>query len=240
MQRYNDYVCIDLEMTGLSVRKREIIEFAAIKVRNGKIIDTMTALVKPKIAPEEKIMELTGITNEILKNEKGIEDKLPIFLNFIGEDILLGHNILFDYSFLKKASIDMDLEFEKKGIDTFNICKYLMPDNENKSLKNACEYYDIEVDKSHRAYADAYNTHLLYQKLLVLEAEDKLFEPKSLKYKYKKERLASNKEKEHLIKLLNYHKIKFDFEVDKLSLSELSRIRDNIILNYGKMKGKRK
>ena len=52
--------------------------------------------------------------------------------------------------------------------------------------------------------------------------------------------LASNKEKEHLIKLLNYHKIKFDFEVDKLSLSELSRIRDNIILNYGKMKGKRK
>ena len=105
MQRYNDYVCIDLEMTGLSVRKREIIEFAAIKVRNGKILDTMTALVKPKIAPEEKIMELTGITNEMLKNEKGIEDKLPIFLNFIGEDILLGHNILFDYSFLKKASI---------------------------------------------------------------------------------------------------------------------------------------
>ena len=128
-------------MTGLSVRKREIIEFAAIKVRNGKILDTMTALVKPKIAPEEKIMELTGITNEMLKNEKGIEDKLPIFLNFIGEDILLGHNILFDYSFLKKASIDMDLEFEKKGIDTFNICKYLMPDNENKSLKIIPIYY---------------------------------------------------------------------------------------------------
>lgn len=235
MQRFNDYICIDLETTGLSVKKREIIEFAAIRVKNGKIVESMQTLIRPKFKLEEKVTKLTGITDDMLMDKPYIDEVLADLINFIGKDILLGHNILFDYSFLKKAAIDLNINFGAKGIDTFHICKYLLPNDISKSLESACRYYDINVDLSHRAYADAYNTHLLYQKLILLEACDKIFEARQLKFKYKKERLATNKEKEYLIKLLNYHRIELDFDVDKLRISDLARIKDKIILNYGKI-----
>jgi exonuclease, DNA polymerase III, epsilon subunit family len=236
VQRCKDYVAIDLETSGLSVARRKIIEIAAIKVKNNEVTDSFTTLVNPGIYLEDKIVELTGITDDMLCDCRNIKEILPEFLSFIDGNVLLGHNILFDYSFIKKEAVNADLEFEAFGIDTLRICKKLMPAELSKSLSSACDYFKIEVLKSHRAYEDAYNTHLLYQSLLKYPEAYDIFTPCLLKYKYKKERKATLKEKEYLIKLLNYHKIKPSFNVDELTVNELSRIRDSVILKYGLMK----
>ncbi len=236
MQKYNTYVALDLETTGLSIRKRKIIEVAALKVFEGEIKDSIQMLVYPQVELEPRITELTGISNEMLRGQRSIRQILPEILDFIGEDVLLGHSILFDYSFLKKEAIQAGLDFAARGIDTLEICKKLLPADYPKSLASACSYFGIAAEGGHRAYNDTYHSHLLYQALLKEEADASLYRPEVLRYRHKKERAAGKAEKEYLRKLLKYHKIKFDFDIDELSLSELSRTRDKIILEYGYIK----
>lgn len=96
-------VAIDLETTGLDPKKERIIEIAAIKVKDGVIVDRFETLIQPGRQLEERVKEITGIQNEDLMGApfiKNVLDELEIFL----EDLpLLGHSVLFDYSFFKKG-----------------------------------------------------------------------------------------------------------------------------------------
>ena len=116
-----DYVVLDLETTGLSPKTDRIIEIGAARVRQGKIEQVYTTFVNPGRELTEHTKELTGIKDEDLENAPVIEDVIIDFLGFAGEDCLLGHKILFDYSFIKKAAVNQKLSFEKDGIDTLKI-----------------------------------------------------------------------------------------------------------------------
>ena len=100
-----NYTALDLETTGLNPKYDKIIEVGAVKVRNGEIIDRFQQLVCPGIALPEKITGLTGITQEELLEAKGSETVIPQLLDFLEDDVILGHSVMFDYSFLKKAAV---------------------------------------------------------------------------------------------------------------------------------------
>ena len=235
MERINSYVCLDLETTGLDPKKNKIIEIGAIKVSDGKIVGQMETFVNPGVKLEERIVELTGIRDEQLVNAPEIREVLPELLHFIGEDILLGHSILFDYSFVKKAAVNQKLSFEKKGIDTLKIARKFLPDLESRSLGFLCNHFGIE-HSAHRALTDAKATALLYDKLIELfyEGNEKDFYPVPLLYRAKRETPITIPQKEQLYKLIDKHKIKVEYEVEKLTRNEASRIISQLLVEYGR------
>ena len=134
---------------------------------------------------------------------------------------------------MKKEMENAGLGFEREGIDTLKIARKCMPKGESKTLLNACTYFGIEVRESHRALSDAISAHLLYQEMGRGKQEEYLL-AESLQCKVKKDVPATQRQKEYLQKLLNYHRIE-DKALMALSRSEISRLTDKIIRQYGRM-----
>ena len=113
VQKNTGYVVFDLETTGLSPFKDEIIEIGAVKVdKEGQIVDTFTTLVKPARPVSEFIRNLTGISNEMLADAPSIYTALPRFNDFVGDAMVIGHNVTFDIAFVQqKAKIYQDIKF---------------------------------------------------------------------------------------------------------------------------------
>lgn len=234
-----DFTAIDVETTGLNPKTEKIIEVGAVKVRNGKIVERFDSLVHPGRRLEERITELTGITDEMLKDAPLPEKVIPEILDFIGGDILLGHSIMFDYSFLKRAAVNLGLMKSKDnryGIDTLKIARCCLRELESRSLPFLCKYYEIPHE-AHRAEKDAEATALLYGKLVEefgKTAESSLFDPVQLVYQIKREAPANKAQKERLYLLAQKHKLVIDYEIDRLTRNEACRLIDKIILKYGR------
>lgn len=229
------YTVLDLETTGLNPKHDRIIEIGAVKVRDGKVTDQFQTLINPGRILEQRVCELTGIHNEMLKEAPQIETQIEPLLAFIGDDVLVGHRILFDYSFVKKAAVNQKLNFEKKGIDTLKLARKFLPELESRKLEYLCTYYGIR-HQAHRALGDAQATAVLYDKLVELfyEADEKAFQPIPLIYQVKKETPITKPQKERLYKLLDKHRITIEYDVDKLTRSEADRTIDRILAEYGR------
>lgn len=181
------YIAFDVETTGLNPAENEIIEIGALKVREGKVAERFMELVRPLSPVSPSITALTGITNQMVSSARSRHDVISDFLAFCGEDVLIGHNVSFDYSFVKTSAAAEGLPFEKSGIDTLKIAQKVHKDLESRSLESLCRYYHIENRSAHRAYHDALATAKLYQTLAhYFEAENpRLFSPVQLNYKIK-------------------------------------------------------
>lgn len=233
----DSYVAIDIETTGLEPKADKIIEIAGVLVRNGDIKAEKHTLVNPRRKISEYVQQLTGIRDDMLACAPGIEEVMKEYVEFCQGLPLLGHNIMFDYRFLKRAAVNQNLEFDKEGIDTLALCRKFMPKEERKNLSSACAYYHVELKTAHRALSDAYGAHELYQALAKYcgDKEIQAFSPRQLVYKIKKEQIASKRQKEVLHELLKYHKIEITAQIDYLSRNEVSRITDKIISQYGRI-----
>ena len=233
----NSYVALDLETTGIGARHEKITEIGMVKVIDGEAVDTYHTMVNPHREIPERIVELTGITDDMVKDAPGIDEILDEVLNFTEDLPLLGHQIIFDYGFLVQAAVNQKRKFEKYGVDTLKLCRYLMPGAEKKNLGAACAYFGVHQDTVHRALSDAYAAHDLYQGLKRRFGKERpeLFAAKMLRYKAKKERTASKRQKEHLQDLLKYHRIDITVEIDHMSGNEISRMIDKIIFQYGRI-----
>lgn len=240
----DSYVCIDLETTGLDPKRDKVIEIGAVRVRDGQETDAFATLINPGRKLDDRIVALTGIRDEQLVSAPQIEETLPRLLTFIGEDVLLGHRVLFDYSFIKKAAANQRLAFEKCGIDTLGIARKYLQDLESRSLAFLCEYFGI-AHNAHRALDDARATVSLYRKLeelfLIKEEEanadtpnKSLFHPTPLIYKAKRETPITIPQKEQLYKLTDKHKLIVDYDIERLTRSEASRKIQAILVKYGR------
>lgn len=231
------YLAVDLETTGLDPKTDKIIEIGAVRVFDGKVSGVYETFVNPYRKLEERVISLTGISDSQLENAPGIQDVIGPFLEFAEGLPLLGHHVIFDYSFLKRAAVNRGCGFERQGIDTLKLARKFMPPDEKKNLKAACEFFGIKTYLSHRALADSRASHGLYQKLGELYGKDvpEVFAPQSLIFKVKKEQPASKRQKEHLQDLLKYHKIVLSVQTEHLSRNEISRITDKIIAQYGRI-----
>ncbi len=238
LQIPNSYIALDLETTGLNPKQDKIIEIGAVRVEDGQETGRFHTMLNPHRELEARITELTGITGDMLKAAPDIVDILAEFLTFCGELPLLGHHVIFDYSFVKRAAVNQGLTFEKNGIDTLTICRRFMPEAESKRLGSACAFYGLTQESAHRALGDALDAHRLYQKLAERHSAEapEAFAAKPLIYKVKREQPASKKQKEDLRYLLKYHKIDLPVQIDYLSRNEISRITDKIISRYGRIR----
>lgn len=232
-----NYVAFDLETTGLSCDTDEILEIGALKVRDGKIVERFNQLVHPKKAILPQVSELTGITNEMVHHAPEVSQVIPEFLAFCEEDVVIGHNVMFDFRFTKTFAKRQGLSFEHQGLDTLKIARVVHKDFASKSLGALCEYYGIINESAHRAYHDALATAKLYQILAHHFEVDypEIFTPAPLIFKPKKNQPVSEKQKEYLMKLIKYHKIDFNSNLEEMTKSEASRAIDRIILQYGKL-----
>lgn len=159
------YIAFDLETTGLSPQEHEIIEIGALKVREGKVVDRFMEFVHPDKPITPMITNITNITNDMVAGARSCPEVIHDFLSFCEDDVLIGHNVMFDYSFVKCSAVREGLTFEKWGSDTLKIARKVHKDFESKSLGALCDYYHIENPAAHRAYYDALATAKLYQTL---------------------------------------------------------------------------
>ena len=236
----DSYACIDLETTGLNPKTDKIIEIGIVKVEENRIVKEWETLVNPDRKLEERIIELTGIRNEQLSSAPSIEEVLPQLLDIVGDSVLLGHSVLFDYSFVKKAAVNRRLSFERTGIDTLKIARKYLADLESRSLPCLCRYYGIS-HSAHRALHDAKATVELYRKLAEqfydreeAEGDKSLFRPKKLCYQAKRDTPITIPQKEQLYKLVDRHKLIIDYDIEKLTRSEASRRIDQLLAEYGR------
>lgn len=236
-RKLEDYVCVDLETTGLNPKADRIIEIGAVKVENGICTGSFETFVNPGRLLSDYVSELTGITDAVLKEAPDITEVLGGLLGFVGDAVLLGHSVLFDFSFIKKAAVNQKLSFERQGIDTLKIARRYLPDLESRSLDFLCGYYKIP-HKAHRALEDAKATCALYDRLWqdFGEREDaqKQFAPHALLYQVKRETPITPAQKERLYKLLVRHKLTMEYDLDKLTRNEASRYTDQLLAKYGR------
>ena len=236
----DSYVCVDLETTGLNPKTDKIIEIGIVKVENNRVVKEWETLVNPYRKLEECIIELTGIRDEQLASAPGIEEALPILLETAGDFVLLGHSVLFDYSFIKKAAVNQRMSFERNGIDTLKIARKYLADLESRSLPCLCRHYGIS-HTAHRALHDAKATVELYRKLVEefydkeeTEGDKSLFRPRKLRYRTKRDTPITIPQKEQLYKLVDRHKLIIDYDIAKLTRSEASRRIDQLLAEYGR------
>lgn len=228
MSRMDSYISVDLETTGLCPKTDKIIEIGAVRVENGQITGEFSSFVNPGRMLPERIVELTGIVQEQVAEAETIGTVLEDFLEFAGELPLVGHRILFDYSFLKRAAVNAGKPFERTGVDTLKLSRQYLSELPSRRLAELCAYFQIPIT-AHRALEDARAAHFLYQELCARFFEEKSFAPVPLLYKVKKEGPASPRQKERLRRLMAEKGIVPDFDVEMLTKNEASRLTDQIL-----------
>lgn len=231
----NSYIALDAEMTGVNPSADRIIEIGMARVIDGRIEDRLETFIDPQMRIPDRVTELTGITDDDVKGSPVMEDLIGEIIDFTQDLPLLGHNIIFDYSFIKKAAVNNSLTFEKDGIDTLKIARRLLPELPHKNLEFLCAQFGIDPGHSHRAYDDAISAMQLYNRLYELGRDDVGFEvPVKLVYSVKRDTPITPAQKRYLAALVSKHNITLEQPVEAFTKSSASRMIDNIISQYGK------
>ncbi|MGN1306981.1 MAG: exonuclease domain-containing protein, partial [Faecousia sp.] len=157
-----EFVAFDLETTGLSAEKEVITEIGAVILRDGEVVDTFQTFVDPKRPLEQKIVELTGITDAMLRGAPDISEALPDFLRFCGDRPLVAHNADFDVGFLTAACERLDIPFDPTYIDTLVLSQNLMPHLSKHKLNIVADALSLPDFNHHRASDDALTCGYLY------------------------------------------------------------------------------
>ena len=230
------YVAIDLETTGTNPAEDRIIEVGAAKVECGRVVSTFSTFVNPQISISPRITSLTGITDEDVAGAPVIADIIADMIAYTKDVPILGHNVIFDYSFIKKAAANSKLEYAKEGIDTLKIARRILPDVPHKNLPALCEHFKIDPGKSHRALDDAISASKLYYALYAVNPEDGMFNKAMvLNYSVKKDSPITPAQKKYLTALAQYHNVAVTVPIDSMTKSQASRMIDGIIGQYGRI-----
>ena len=152
----DDEFCVfDIETTGLSAQSCKITEIGAVIFKNGEVSDVFSTYVDPECPIPQNIVELTGITDEMVKGAPKTEEAVKNFLEFAGDRILIAHNASFDIGFIKKACEDHKIAFKPTYIDTVALSRFINPDLKKHKLNIIADYYKLGSFDHHRAYNDA-------------------------------------------------------------------------------------
>lgn len=149
------FICFDIETTGLSAARDKITEIGAVKVENGVITDTFSTFANPEMPIPQKITQLTGITDDMVKDAPSQSKAVGAFLEFAGDNVLVAHNAPFDTSFIAKACEDMGREYNYTSIDTVAISRAILTDIKNCKLDTVAKFLRLGDFNHHRATDDA-------------------------------------------------------------------------------------
>lgn len=227
-------IAIDVETTGISPEKERIIEIGAFRVETG---DVFRSFVQPGRPLPEKIIELTGITDEMLLDAPQEKEAIQALLDFLaGDTVLLGHNISFDHGFLVQAIRRCGLEEPQfYGIDTLKLARVLCPELPDKKLGTVVAHFGLTNERAHRAFEDAKVTAEVYSCLRGLNRELELFKPERMNFQAKKTEVMTQKQRSFLNAILAYHHLEGKYNTENLSKSEASRLIDKLLFAYGRV-----
>ena len=242
------YMAIDIETTGLNPNEDKIIEIGAIIMKEGDEIARFSKLIQPCMKLPERIVKLTGITDEMLLGQEKESEVILKFLDFCTEnmqpfkekDLILGHNIAFDHSFLKAAAVRANRSFERRALDTLRISRRCHMELPSKNLESMCAHYQIQRERSHRAIEDAIAAAQLYEKLKenFLEKDPEAFIPELMHFVPKKQEPMTKKQKKYLLDLISYHQLTVPENLDEFTKSKASKTIDRIIFEHGMLSRK--
>ncbi len=149
-----EYCVLDLETTGISFRTEKITEVGIIKIKNGEVLDEFECFVNPEKPIPEAVVEVTHITDDMVKDAETIDKVIPKIIDFIGDSILVAHNADFDIGFLKHNFAEYGYSLENTYIDTLRLAKVIFPEFKKYKLGIIADNLDIKVDVAHRALDD--------------------------------------------------------------------------------------
>ena len=159
-------IVLDTETTGLDYTRERIIEFAAVRLENGKIVDEYQTLINPEQHIRKSSIAIHGITEDMVKDAPTEAEALPKILEFIGDYPIVAHNAIFDYSFLNEAKMRvMGEPLENARIDSQAMFKEIAPELESHGLEALTQRFNVELNNHHRAMADTMGLALAYPKL---------------------------------------------------------------------------
>ncbi len=152
------YCVLDLETTGLSFRTEKITEVGIMKIKNGEVLDEFSCFVNPEKPIPQRVVEVTNITDDMVKDAETIDKVFPKILDFVGDSVLVAHNADFDIGFLKYNAKQLGYSLENTYIDTLRLSKDLFPDFKKYKLGIIAENLGIKVEVAHRALDDVDTT----------------------------------------------------------------------------------
>lgn len=167
IKKVNNYTVVDIETTSLDSTTGEILEISAIKVRENTIIGTFSELIKVNHEIGWFTTNLTGITTEMIEKEgKDIVDVLLAFESFLGDDIIIGHNVNFDINFLYDNMKEQLGDYLTNDyIDTLRLSRRILPNLKHHKLDDLIIYYHLKKREEHRALNDCILTNQVYKNL---------------------------------------------------------------------------
>ena len=174
-------IVLDTETTGLDYTREKMVEFAAVRLENGKIKDEFQTLINPEQHIRKSSIAIHGITPEMVEDAPTEKDVMPKILEFIGDYPIVAHNAIFDYSFLNEASLrTTGQELKNPRIDSQQMFKEIYPDLESHGLEALTNKFNVELNNHHRAMADTMGLALAYPKLKKLYIQKYDWESKQL------------------------------------------------------------
>lgn len=174
-------IVLDTETTGLDYTKERMVEFAGVRLENGKVKDEFQTLINPQQHIRKSSIAIHGITQEMVQDAPTEEEAMPKILEFIGDYPIVAHNCIFDYSYLNEASLrTTGKPLENERIDTQYMFKEVYPEKESHGLDALTKKFEVELVNHHRAMADAMSLALAYPKLKKLYLQKYDWESKQL------------------------------------------------------------
>lgn len=167
-KHFDDYTVVDLETCGLFGDERNsVIELSAIRVRSGKVVEEFSSLVNPMRPIPSQVVRLTGIDNSMVIGAPNAEDAVNKYLDFIGDDIVVGYNInTFDYNILYDLAESLyGRVFDNDFVDVLYAAKRAIKDIDNYRLTTICKLFNVDYTGAHRALKDCYLTKIVYDML---------------------------------------------------------------------------
>ncbi|WP_236026267.1 PolC-type DNA polymerase III [Alicyclobacillus suci] len=161
------WVVFDTETTGLNSSEHTLIEIAAVKVRGNEIVEEWTELIDPEVEISQKIMELTHITNEMVRGKRKLHEVLPDFREFVGDAVLVAHNAEFDLAFLRACAKRIGMEpWTNVVLDTLPLARKLYPRERNYRLGTLAKKFSVDLVNAHRALDDTVALAKVFQYML--------------------------------------------------------------------------
>ena len=152
------YCVLDLETTGFSFRTEKITEIGIMKIKNGEVLDEFSCFVNPEKPIPQRVVEITNITDDMVKDAETIDKIFPKMLEFIEDSVLVAHNADFDIGFLKYNAKELGYTLDNTYLDTLRLAKELFPDYKKYKLGIIAENLGIKVEVAHRALDDVDTT----------------------------------------------------------------------------------
>ena len=236
-----EYCVLDLETTGISYVTEKITEVGIIKYKNGEIIDEFECFVNPEKPIPEKVVEITHITDDMVKDAETIDKVIPKIIDFIGDSVLVAHNADFDIGYLKYNFEKYGYTLENTYIDTLRLAKAIFPDLKKYKLGIIADSLKIKVDVAHRALDDVKTLVEVFKVMIERTKEEngKTIDDFDIKFETDFKKLPSYHiiiiaknyvGLKNLYKLVSYSHLNYFYKKPRILKSILNKYREGLII----------